>query len=845
MFGVHMDSLDASVEAATSAAPRLEPDQSSRYFNRELSWLDFNARVLAMAEDGGLPILERVKFLAIFSRNLDEFIQVRVGGLKEQVAAHVVHRSVDGMTAGEQLVAVRDRIDELTLRQQRCYLEEVVPALADAGVAMCDWEDLDPPERRHLRQLFHDHIYPLLTPLAFDRSHPFPYISNLSLNLAVVVRDTEAGATRLARVKVPAVLSRFITLAAGGRCVPVEQIIAAHLDELFPSMDVVEYHVFRVTRNADMTVEDDADDLLAAIETGVRKRQRRNLAVRLEVSAHMPEGTRQMLTRELRLDPDDVDPSVAPIDLGGLWSLSTLDRPDLKEAPWVGRTQPSLRGTVDDPPDIFAQLRRADVLVHHPYDSFGTSVEAFLEQAAGDPKVQVIKQTLYRTSGPDGPMMRALNEAAHAGKQVVALVEVNARFDEEANVRRARALEEAGVHVVYGVVGLKTHAKVSLVIRSEGGLLRRYAHVGTGNYNPGTATVYEDIGLLTCDPDLTADVADLFNLLTGYSGHRVYRKLLVAPSTLRSGLLSLIDREIERKGRIVIKVNSLVDPEIIDALIKASNEGVDIDLIVRGICCLRPGVPGHSDRITVRSIVGRYLEHSRVYRFGRDPATADYYIGSADLMPRNLDRRVEALAPITDPQLKARVAEVLDINLNDQALAWRLGSDGVWTPPGGPLSTSTHTRLQELALARAAPEGEPQTRLRPQVLVRAAGGVVVRRGRDGGKEVALVHRPAYSDWTFPKGKLELGETYEGAALREVEEETGHRCRLGNPLGDVEYLDRKGRPKLVRYWLMYPESGEFQAGHEVDAMRWASVEEALETLTYNHDRALLAQLTPRA
>ncbi|HEX2118642.1 MAG TPA: polyphosphate kinase 1, partial [Acidimicrobiales bacterium] len=533
--------------------------------------------------------------------------------------------------------------------------------------------------------------------------HPFPYISSLSLNLAVNVRDPRTGARRFARIKVPPLLPRFVVMPDGERFVAVEQLISAHLGALFPGMEVARHDTFRVTRNADVTLEDEeeTDDLLAAVELELRRR-RFGRAVRLEVARTMPDETRDLLLRELDLTPQDVYEIDGPLELSGLMAVYDLDRPDLKDSAWVGVTQPRLVDEDGDARDFFAVLRQGEVLVHHPYDSFPTSVVAFIEQAASDPNVLAIKQTLYRTSG-DSPIVKALIQAAEAGKQVAALVELKARFDEQANIAWARALEEAGVHVVYGLVGLKTHAKTALVVREEGDSIRHYCHVGTGNYNPKTARIYEDIGLLSADAELGADLAELFNHLTGYSRQTRYRRILVAPAGLRQALLDLIAAErdaSDRPRRIVMKMNSLVDTAIIDGLYDASQAGVEIDLIVRGICCLRPGVPGLSENIRVRSVVGRYLEHSRILAFG-DREHRRYLIGSADLMPRNLDRRVEAMAPVDHPDLQARLQEILDVNRADDTLAWELGGDGCWNKVETEKGVNTHLRLQELAFERA------------------------------------------------------------------------------------------------------------------------------------------------
>jgi polyphosphate kinase len=689
------------VDQAPPAADPETPEQP-RYINRELAWLDFNARVLALAEDPTTPALERAKFLAIFSANLDEFFQVRVASLHDKHAAGLGATSPDGLTPTEQLRAIRPRVEELIGRQAKAFLTEIVPALADAGIVLSDWESLDDDDRQFLVDVFERRIFPVLTPLAVDPGHPFPYISNLSLNLAVSVRDPTTGARRFARLKVPPLLPRFVVMPDGERFVAVEQVISAHLASLFPGMEIESHDTFRVTRNADVTLEEEeADDLLAAVELELRRR-RFGRAVRLEVARTMSQATLELLLRELELSEDDVSVVDGPLELSGLWAVYDLDRPELKDSAWVGVTQPVLVDADGDACDIFSVLRERDVLVHHPYDSFSTSVVAFIEQAAADPQVLAIKQTLYRTSG-DSPIVKALIGAAEAGKQVAALVELKARFDEQANIGWARALEEAGVHVVYGLLGLKTHAKVALVVREEGDAIRHYCHVGTGNYNPKTARIYEDLGLLSADPELGADLAELFNHLTGYSRQTEYRRILVAPSGLRQAVLDLIAAERDAPGgggRIIMKMNNLVDTPVIDALYEASQAGVRIDLIVRGVCCLRPGVPGLSEGVRVRSIVGRFLEHSRVLAFG-ERERRRFLIGSADLMPRNLDRRVEAMAPVADPDLHARLQEILDVNLADDCLAWELHGDGTWSKVTTEVGANTHLRLQELAFERA------------------------------------------------------------------------------------------------------------------------------------------------
>jgi polyphosphate kinase len=663
--------------------------------------LEFDSRVLALAEDPTRPLLERVKFVAIYTQNLDEFFQIRVSGLEEQVDAGVAATTPDGMSPQDQLVAIRERVVALQERAEALVQGELLPALEKERVRVVHWAQLGEDDKEFLGRRFRERIFPVLTPLSVDPSHPFPYISNLSLNLAAAIRDPITGERRFARVKIPPLLPRFTDLPDGERFVPLEEVIAAHLDQLFPGMDIVEVHVFRVTRDADVEVEEDeADDLLAAIETVLQRRQRGATAIRLEIDPTMSDELRQLLMRELGVDESQVYVGGWLLALGHLWFFVDLDRPDLKDEPWTPVTPPALQSS-EGPVDVFAAIRDGDILVHHPYDSFSASVEAFVEQAAIDPDVLAIKQTLYRTSS-ESPIIHALVRAAEAGKQVVALVELKARFDELANITFAKTLETAGVHVVYGVVGLKTHAKTCLVVRRENGGMRRYAHIGTGNYNPTTARLYEDLGLLTADDDLGADLTDLFNVLTGYSRQREYHKLLVAPVTMRPELEALIRREMNHDdGSIVLKMNALVDPDLIDTLYEASQAGVQIDLLVRGICCLRPSVPGLSEGVRVRSIVGRFLEHSRIYRFGSESRGFDHLIGSADLMPRNLDRRVEALTPVEDPSLRERLNEILRVVLDDDELAWELDGEGVWHKVPPARGINAHRTLQELAVARS------------------------------------------------------------------------------------------------------------------------------------------------
>ena len=708
------DPSPVSAPEATPSAPAARRGETlsilrwheadSRYLNRELSWLQFNERVLAIAEDRDLPLLERIKFVAIFTSNLDEFFQVRVAGLHEQVDADAAGTNADGIAPPAQLVAIDRIVRELTLRQAELVRDELLPALHADGIEVVDEADADADERAHLDDVFEQLVFPVLTPLAVDPAHPFPYISNLSLNLAVRLRD-EDGELRFARVKIPPVLPRLVELPRRDdrdRLVPLESVVAARLDRLFPGVKVLDHHPFRVTRNADFEVEEEeADDLLLAIESELNRR-RFGRAVRLEVGPTMPAEIRDLLERELDIDERDVHVLPALLGLSGLMQLTGLDRPDLKLTAQTPITAPELATLPGEETDLFAVLRERDVLLHHPYDAFATSVQAFIEQAADDPDVLAIKITLYRTSGPGSPIIRALLDAAESGKQVVALVELKARFDEEANIVWARALEQAGVHVAYGVVGLKTHTKIALVVRREGDVVRRYLHIGTGNYNDVTARIYEDIGLLSSDPELGADLSDLFNVLTGYAHRPRYRRLVVAPEGFRPRISELIRREAEADdGHIVIKANAIVDPDVIDALYDASRHGTRIELFVRGICALRPGVAGLSENIRVRSVVGRYLEHSRIYRFGSEERGRIHLIGSGDLMPRNLDRRVEALAPVRDPRLTARLDEVIDVLRSDDLLAWELGQDTVWRRITTAVGIDTQATLQERARRRS------------------------------------------------------------------------------------------------------------------------------------------------
>jgi polyphosphate kinase len=670
-----------------------------RFFNRELSRLDFDSRVLSMAEDTARPLAERIRFLAIVSDSLDDFFQVRVAGLHEQVMAPVRVTSPDGMTPEEQLAGIEQRVRALIERQSATLTRDIVPALAEVGFCIVKADDLTNADHSLLADVFQERIFPVLTPLAVDPAHPFPYISNLSLNLAVMVRDPARQQPRFARVKVPPLLPRFIGLPDGERFVPLEQVIALHLPVLFQGMEIVSYHYFRVTRDADLDLDDDeAEDLMAAVQAELVRKRRKGRAVRLEVDPDMSPDVLSLLLRELELGLQDVYSMTGLLDLTGLLSIHVPDRTRVTARAWMPTTQPRLRPYGGEAIDFFEVIRDGDLLVHHPYDSFESSVEAFIEQAARDKDVLGIKVTVYRTSGPESPIAGALKAAAQAGKQVVALVELKARGDEQANIVWAKNLEEAGVHVVYGLVGLKTHAKLMLVVRQEDTGVRRYAHIGTGNYNSATAGTFEDVAMFTADQDVTADIAELFNYLTGYSRQSKYRKLLVAPTTLRSGLVKLIEQEaLKPDGRIVIKVNNLVDPEVIDALYRASQAGVHIDLIVRGICCLKPGVPELSEGIHVRSLIGHYLEHSRIFRFGSE-AGGHVLIGSSDLMPRNLDRRVEAVVPIADPDLKQGIEQFLELELADDTLAWELAYDGTWRKVATRSGVNTQELMQRATL---------------------------------------------------------------------------------------------------------------------------------------------------
>ena len=675
-----------------------------RFINRELSWLAFNERVLDLASEPGIPLLERAKFCAITSSNLDEFFQIRVAALKDQVAANIEEPTPDGRSASQQLGEIAEMASRLVARQDGVYLEGLVPQLAEARIVIVHWSDLSANERKAMSEIYEERVFPVLTPLAVDPSHPFPYISDLALSIAAFVSDPETGERRFARVKVPDFLPRLVSVD-DKRFLPAEHLVAAHLDSLFGGMVIEETAAFRVTRNADLTVEEEeADDLLEAVEMELRRR-RFNRAVRLEVADSMSDDMLELLVRELDLSADDVYRIRAPIDLRCLWQLHATDRPDLKDRPWPPMVPGRIAKGIESERPIVSVMRDRAIMVHHPYESFTTSIEAFIEQAATDPRVQSIKMTLYRAGG-DSPIMRALIRAAERGVQVAVLVELKARFDEANNVNWAKQLERAGVHVVYGMVGLKTHSKCVLVVRDDGDQLRRYCHIGTGNYNSKTSRVYEDLGILTCDINIGADVAKLFNHLTGYSRDDTYHTLLVAPPHLRPRLLELVEREIAHgtAGRITIKANSIGDAELMEALYRASQAGVTIDLILRGISCIRAGVPGLSENIRVRSVLGRYLEHSRIFRFAHGGVDADphHLIGSADLMPRNLDRRVEVLVPIEHPKHTEWLDTVLDFLLADDIVRWELQTDDTWkrVGPEGTFEPNPQSRLYQWVLER-------------------------------------------------------------------------------------------------------------------------------------------------
>jgi polyphosphate kinase len=686
---------------ASTGASATTPEPSALFLNRELSWLDFNDRVLQLARDPAVPLMERVKYLAIFASNLDEFFMKRVGGLQRQREDRVTDRSLDGMTVDEQLTAIHKRVRPMLEAMYNLWFDDLHPHLRAQGVSVRSYDDLMPDEAATADDFFRRQVFPILTPLAVDPGHPFPFISNLSRSMGVMLEDPE-GLTSFCRIKLPENLPRWVPLPGGSSFVALEAVIAANLPMLFPGMKVLEHHLFRVTRNADIEMdEEDADDLLSLVTEELRKRRLAGV-VRLELPANMGDAMRQVIIEGTEVAPEDVYDVPGPIDMDDLMALTSLDRPELKYKPWLPIVPPRLD---DEDADIFSVIKQGDLLVHHPYESFSASVERFIKAAAMDPKVLAIKQTLYRTSS-DSPFVPALIRAAEAGKQVAVLVEIKARFDEQRNVELAQRLEKAGVHVVYGMVGLKTHTKLAMVVRDEPDGLRTYVHVGTGNYNSKTATLYTDVGLFTSNPLITADVISLFHHLTGRSAQREYAKLLVAPVNMRDRFLTMIAREVDhakagRPARIIAKMNALQDDRIIQALYEASQAGVKIDLIVRGFCCLRPGVKGLSENIRVVSVLGRFLEHSRIYWFlnnGND----EVYMGSADWMVRNLDYRVEAIVPVETPAHKQTLQSILDISLKDTEHAWDLQADGSWKPvsskDGEPI-VGTHESLMQATLA--------------------------------------------------------------------------------------------------------------------------------------------------
>ena len=714
---------DSPLGDATIAADLLDDDEAEpvlvddgtlppdRFLDRELSWLAFNQRVLELAEDPNQPLLERANFLAIFASNLDEFFMVRVAGLKRRIATGLAVPTNVGRAPLDVLADISQKAHELQDRHARAFRQLVKPALDEAGIHIESWSDLDEKDRVSVSEIFSAQIFPVLMPLAVDPAHPFPYISGLSLNLSIRVRNPKAGKEEFARLKVPQNLPRFVQLPDDERgllrYIPLEDLIANHLGDLFPGMEIVEHHEFRVTRNEDVEVEEDeTESLIQALEKELLRR-RFGPPIRLEISDDMDEVTLGLLMSELQITEQEVYRLPAPLDLGGLFEVTKLDRPSLKYPRDVPTTSINLLPVEPtEKPDVFASIDRGDILLHHPYESFATSVQAFLEQAASDPNVLAIKQTLYRTSG-DSPIVEALIDAAEAGKAVLALVEIKARFDEQANIGWARKLEKAGVHVVYGLVGLKTHSKLALVVRQDrNGTLRHYSHIGTGNYNPKTSRIYEDLGLLTADDTVGKDLTRLFNELSGYAIEKKFKRLLVAPLHLRTGLLKRIQAETDnalagKPSGIRLKVNSIVDEAIIDALYRASQAGVPVDIVVRGICSLRPGVEGLSETIRVRSILGRYLEHSRIFWFAND-GDPQVYIGSADMMHRNLDRRVEALVRLVRPEHLDELAELLDQAMSDQTSSWWLGSDGVWvrhdlSPSGEPLIDMQSALMRQIA----------------------------------------------------------------------------------------------------------------------------------------------------
>ncbi len=702
-----VEDVEQPVSQPRADAPDLE--DRSLYFNRELSWLDFNDRVLQLAEDPDQPLLERAKFAAIWESNMDEFFMVRVANYQDLVESGSQVRAADGMTPTEVLAAVRERVVEQRGRVGACLERDLRPALAEHGIRLLSIDEASKAEHEELCKLFERQVFPVLTPLVIGRGRPFPYISNLSLSLAVVLRDPENDTEILARVKVPKeLLGRFLHIGDGNTMVPLDDLIADNLGSLFPGMEIIDHALFRVTRDTDYDVSDEAADLMQAVEEELRRR-RFGEVVRLEIDASMNQRLRDFLVAAMGVGDDEVYEVEGLVDLADLADVAGLSGHDeLRYPPHTPVTPPRLiLGEVGKETDVFTAIRDGDILVHHPYDSFSTSVERFVKQAVADPKVLAIKQTVYRTSA-DSPLVPGLIDAAEAGKQAVCMVELKARFDEQANIRWAKKLEEAGVHVVYGIPALKTHVKCVLVVRREGDGVRHYVHIGTGNYNPKTARIYTDLGLFTADPEIGADIAEMFNSLTGYARPRSYRKMLVAPFNLQSGLLDEIERTIESHSdetpaRIRLKMNSLLDATMIRALYRASTAGVEVKLNVRGICALRPGVPGVSENIEVTSVVGRFLEHSRIFSFERPGEEESMYIGSADLMPRNLYNRVELVTPIIDPKVRAQLLDVLDRSLADNTHTWELGADGEWRrrrPDGEP--RDVQEALIELHAERAA-----------------------------------------------------------------------------------------------------------------------------------------------
>jgi polyphosphate kinase len=725
-----MDSENPLVDALvpTEGLDEYDIDESSsiddgtliydRYLDRELSWLAFNQRVLELAEDTTVPLLERSNFLAIFTSNLDEFFMVRVAGLKRRIATGLAVSTNVGRAPEDVLAAVSAKAHELQHRHAEAFRTQVKPALDEAGIHIETWSDLEQADRDRAHEIFSTQIFPVLMPLAVDPAHPFPYISGLSLNLAVRVRNPKTDRVEFARLKVPNVLPRFVQLPNDGsgrlRFIPIEDLISNHLEELFPGMEILEHHEFRVTRNEDVEVdEDESENLIQALEKQLLNR-RFGPPIRLEITEDMDDLTLGLLVRELDITEQEVYRLPAPLDLGGLFQLGRIDRPLLKYSKHVPTTSVDLLPNEPNAqPNIFTSIAKRDVLVHHPYESFSTSVQTFIEQAAADPNVLAIKQTLYRTSG-DSPIVEALIDAAESGKAVLALVEIKARFDETANINWARKLEKAGVHVVYGLVGLKTHCKLALVIRQEHGVLKHYSHIGTGNYNPKTSRIYEDLGLFTADDVVGKDLTRLFNELSGYAIEKKFKRLLVAPLHLRKGLLKHIKTETEnakagRPSGIQLKMNSIVDEAIIDALYRASNAGVPVDLVVRGICGIRPGVEGLSENIRVRSVLGRYLEHARIFSFvnNGDPQV---YIGSADMMHRNLDRRIEALVRLVAPEQLKQIDELFELALAEDTSSWWLDESGEWTRHHRTESGEPLRDMQNVIMKRISQRRRPISR---------------------------------------------------------------------------------------------------------------------------------------